>query len=216
MIFFYANLEHVFHLRLLFTWFEVVSGLQINLKKSEMVPVGSVRTVPSLEVLAATMSCKTASLPMNYLGLPLGANHKSKAIWAPILEKMECHLSEWQRLYLSKGGRATLIKSTLSSLPTYFMSLFLLPASVATHIEKIQRDFLLGGMGRGRSFIWSTEVKFVNPFIREALGFKICACLTRLYWGNGFGDLVLSKMPFGERLSLQNMVTLWEGGYLVR
>ena len=54
---------------------------------------------------------------MTYLGLPLGANFKSKSIWDPILEKMERKLSGWQRMYLSKGGRVTLIKSTLSSLP---------------------------------------------------------------------------------------------------
>ena len=37
----------------------------------------------------------------------------------------------WKRLYLSKGGRVTLIKSTLSNLPTYFLSLFPISASVA-------------------------------------------------------------------------------------
>jgi hypothetical protein len=68
---------------------------------------------------------------MTYLGLPLGANFKSKLIWDPILEKMERKLSSWQRMYLSKEGRITLIKSTLSSLPTYFMSLFPIPVSVA-------------------------------------------------------------------------------------
>ncbi|GMY20058.1 NADH--cytochrome b5 reductase 1-like [Fagus crenata] len=35
-----------------------------------MVPVGC---VPDLENLAGIMGCKTAQLPMNYLGLPLGA-----------------------------------------------------------------------------------------------------------------------------------------------
>jgi hypothetical protein len=34
-------------------------------------------------------------------------------------------------MYLSKGVRVTLIKSTLSNLPTYFMSLLPLPMSVA-------------------------------------------------------------------------------------
>ena len=34
-------------------------------------------------------------------------------------------------LYLSKGGTVTLIKSTLSNLPTYFVSLFHIPTSVA-------------------------------------------------------------------------------------
>lgn len=49
-------------------------------------------------------------------------------------------------MYLSKGGRVTLIKSTLSNLPTYFLSLFLIHASVANHIEKLHRDFLWWGI----------------------------------------------------------------------
>jgi hypothetical protein len=50
-------------------------------------------------------------------------------------------------MYLSKGGMVTLIKSTISNLPTYFLSLFPLPASVANRIEKLHRDFLWGGIG---------------------------------------------------------------------
>ena len=34
-----------------------------------------------------------------------------------------------------------LIKSMSSSLPTYYLSLFTIPVSVARHIEKLQRDF---------------------------------------------------------------------------
>jgi hypothetical protein len=45
------------------------------------------------------------------------------------------------RLYLSKGARVTLIKSTLSNLPIYFPSCFPIQLSVANRIEKIQRDF---------------------------------------------------------------------------
>jgi hypothetical protein len=99
---------------------------------------------------------------MNYLCLPLGANFKSKSIWDPIFEKMERKLSGWQRMYLSRGGRVTLIKSTLSSLPTYFMSLFPIPVSVARRIDKIQRDFLWGEWEMRRSFIWLSGVRFVG------------------------------------------------------
>ena len=68
---------------------------------------------------------------MKYLGLPLGAKFKDKTIWNPILEKMERRLAGWKLLYLSKGGRVTLIKSTLSNLPTYFLSLSPIPTVVA-------------------------------------------------------------------------------------
>ena len=37
-----------------------------------------------------------------------------------------------------------LLKSTLSSLPTYFLSLFTIPTYVANKIETLQRDFLWG------------------------------------------------------------------------
>ena len=83
---------------------------------------------------------------MKYLGLPLGASHKEETIWNPVLEKMEWRLSGWKRLYLSKGGKVTLIKSTLSNLPIYFLSLLPIPVKVANRMEKLQRDFLWSGI----------------------------------------------------------------------
>ena len=103
-------------------------GLKINLGKSELVPVG---VVNNIDLFLVVLGCKQDSLPMKYLGLPLGAKFKEKTIWNPILEKMERRLAGWKHLFLSKGGRVTLIKSTLSNLPTYFLSLFPIPASVA-------------------------------------------------------------------------------------
>ena len=103
--------------------------------------------VHNMEILVAVLGCNQGSLPMKYLGLPLGAKFKDKAIWNPILEKMERKLAGWKKLYLSKGGRVTLINSTLSNLPTYFLSLFPIPASVANHIARLQRDFLWRGLG---------------------------------------------------------------------
>jgi hypothetical protein len=81
-----------------------------------------------------------------YLGLPLGANFKEKTIWNSVLEKVERKLACWKRLYLSKGGKVTLIKSTLSNIPTYFLSLFPISVGVARMLEKLQRDFLWCGL----------------------------------------------------------------------
>ena len=167
LIFSDANPDHIFHLRLLFTWFEVISGLKINLSKLEMVPMGQ---VSHIDVLANIMGCNITHLPMSYLGLPSGAKFKSKQIWDSILEKMERKLAGWQRMYLSKGGRVMLIKSTLSSLPTYFMSLFLIPVLVSARIDSIQRNFLWGGMGEGKKFHLMNWSQVCQPLHLGGLG----------------------------------------------
>ena len=83
---------------------------------------------------------------MTYLGMPLAVSYKSPTVWNPIFEKIERKLAGWKKMYLSKGGRLTLLKSTLSSLPTYYLSLFTIPTHMANKIERLQRDFLWGGL----------------------------------------------------------------------
>ena len=104
-----------------------------------MVPIGEVDDV---HALADILGCRVGTLPISYLGMPLGASHNSPSIWNPILEKIERKMAGWKKLYLSKGGRLTLLKSMLSSFPTYYLSLFTIPTHVANRIEKLQRDFL--------------------------------------------------------------------------
>uniref|UniRef100_A0A2N9IDN0 Reverse transcriptase domain-containing protein n=1 Tax=Fagus sylvatica TaxID=28930 RepID=A0A2N9IDN0_FAGSY len=101
LVFCGATRDQLYHLKGVLLCFEAVSRLRINLGKSEIVPVGSVVDV---EALAHVLGGRIASLPMKYLGLPLGARYKSKEIWNPILEKMERRMAGWKRSYLSKGG----------------------------------------------------------------------------------------------------------------
>ena len=108
-----------------------MTGLKVNVLKTEMVPIGEVHNV---HALADILGCRIGTLPMTYLGMPLGASHKSPTIWNLILEEIERKLAGWKKLYLSKGGRLTLLKSTLSSLLTYFLSLFTIPMHVANKI----------------------------------------------------------------------------------
>ena len=62
-------------------WFEVMSRLRVNLEKSELILV---RRVENLEELAQEFGACLSS----YLGLPLGAQFKSLAIWNGIEERL--------------------------------------------------------------------------------------------------------------------------------
>ena len=123
-------------------WFEACLGLRISLEKSELIPTDRMHNI---EDLALELGCKVGGLPSCYLGMPLGPPFKSVVVWDGVEERFRKRLAMWKRRYISKGGRLTLIRSTLSSMPIYFMSFFCMPRKVRLRLEKIQRDFLWGG-----------------------------------------------------------------------
>ena len=151
------------------SWFEAVSGLRVNLSKSSILPVGQ---VDNIQLLAEILGCTIDSFPTSYLGLPLSAKFKDKPIWEPVVERFERRLSGWKSKYPSKGGRLTLIKSVLSSIPTYFLSLFPLPVSMANKLEAIHRKFLWGSFGSDSKFHFVRWNIIKNPIPDRGLGVR--------------------------------------------
>ena len=85
-----ADVEQILHVRMLLLCFQAVTGLKVNVLKTELVPIGEVNNV---HALAEIIGCRIGSLPMTYLGMPLGASHKSPYNWNPILEKFHRKLA---------------------------------------------------------------------------------------------------------------------------
>ncbi|RVW47167.1 hypothetical protein CK203_070192 [Vitis vinifera] len=107
------------------------SWLRINLAKSEILLVGEVEEVDEMVV---ELRCRVGQLPAVYLGLPLGAPNKASSMWDGVEERVRRRLALWKRQYISKGGRITLIKTTMTSMPLYQMSLFRMPKLVARSV----------------------------------------------------------------------------------
>lgn len=75
IIFCDANESQIGYLRCILHCFEAMSGLKINLTKSEMFRLGE---VPNIGNLAWILDCKISLLPLIYLGLPLMVKFKSR------------------------------------------------------------------------------------------------------------------------------------------
>ncbi|KAL6350404.1 hypothetical protein AAG906_004355 [Vitis piasezkii] len=69
-------------------------------------------------------------------------NPEELALELECKERFQRRLALWKRQYISKGGRLTLIRSTLSNMPIYYMSILRMPRLVRLRLEQIQRDFL--------------------------------------------------------------------------
>ncbi|PWA50719.1 RNA-directed DNA polymerase, eukaryota [Artemisia annua] len=94
--------------------FQKVSGLTINLLKSNLFGVG----IPFADVqnLAMLTGCQALNFPFTYLGLPIYSNMSRCKGWDPIIQKFTRRLSKWKANLLSIGGRSTLITSVLGTL----------------------------------------------------------------------------------------------------
>ena len=132
-----------------------------------------------------------------YLGLHLGRNPTACGFWDPVIKRISRRLDGWQKAYLSFGGRITLLHSCLSHIPSYFLSLFKIPASVAAKVERMQRNFLWSGVGEGK---------------RDHLVSWDAVCKSRVKGGLGIG-----KIPLRNRALLgkwlwrypRESTTLW-------
>lgn len=53
--------------------------------------------------------CSIDLTPFKFLGIPVGFNHMTFTTWRPILDYLKRKVFSWKRIFLSFGGRITLI-----------------------------------------------------------------------------------------------------------
>ncbi|GKD85569.1 RNA-directed DNA polymerase, eukaryota, partial [Tanacetum coccineum] len=90
---------------------------------------------------AKSIGCSILHTPFNYLKVKVGGIMSRLSSWDDVIAKLSARLSKWKLKSLSIGGRLTLIKSVLSSLPLYYMSSFKVPKGVLSKMESIRRNF---------------------------------------------------------------------------
>ncbi|GKE51495.1 RNA-directed DNA polymerase, eukaryota [Tanacetum coccineum] len=126
------------------------SGLRINMCKSKIMGVnvedGMVKNA------ASKLGCLVLKTPFTYLGTKVGKNAKSA--WKEVVDKVLSRLSRWKMKLLSIGGRLTLLKSVLGSMPIFHMSIFKVPSSILKSLESIRSRFFNGQDPKSNKASW--------------------------------------------------------------
>nr|GFB39521.1 RNA-directed DNA polymerase, eukaryota [Tanacetum cinerariifolium] len=74
--------------------------------------------------------------------------------WDDVISKISSRLSKWKLKLLSIGDHLSLLKSVLTSIPPYHISIFKVPIGVLNHLESIRRNFFHGVDGSDRKLVW--------------------------------------------------------------
>ncbi|KAK3199202.1 hypothetical protein Dsin_022617 [Dipteronia sinensis] len=93
ILFLDPKLEYLLNAKRILRCFELVSGLKITFHKSCLVRVGKKR--PGEEDWATAFRCVSESLPVTYLGFPMGGISSREGFWNPVVRSGE-RIRLWQ------------------------------------------------------------------------------------------------------------------------
>ena len=145
--------------------FFLISGLKINVNKSNVLGVGV--SDDEISHMAHIIGCGVSKLPFKYLGVPVGSNMSRCVNWNAVTQIFASKLSSWKAKLLSVGGRLSLIKAVLGNLPTYFMSIYLMPVSIRSKLESMRSKFFRGVDQNDNKLSW---VKWENCLASKKRG----------------------------------------------
>ncbi|QHO46030.1 LINE-1 retrotransposable element ORF2 protein [Arachis hypogaea] len=123
-----------------------------------------------------------------YLGIPLHHSRVSESTFNNIIDKMNTNLNSWKASSLSLAGRNTLVKSVLSSIPSYTMQTAFLPKATCNAIDKKCRNFFWGDTNQTRKIHLVSWKKVCEPKKSGGLGIHRASTLnhsfmTKVGWG---------------------------------
>jgi hypothetical protein len=123
--------------------FHKLSGLRVNLQKSELL----VTSMHFCQVsrLAQLIECKPIEFPLIYLGLSLSNKAITKGYYQKLIDSIQNRLPGCYASKLSMAGRIVILNSVISAITMYHMTVFMLPEWVIKAIDRIRRQFLWHG-----------------------------------------------------------------------
>ncbi|WOL01716.1 hypothetical protein Cni_G10434 [Canna indica] len=137
------KMDSLHNLRMLLRCFYLATGLQANPSKTCVVHLSGDQRLTS--VAACFLGYAAGAFPLKYLGLPLRIGNLLKGDWNELLERNDRKLADWKGRLLSRGGRLTLVNSTITSYSSYMFSMFKAPKWVLKKIDSRRRKFFWVG-----------------------------------------------------------------------
>jgi hypothetical protein len=96
-------------------------------------------------------------------------------------------LNNWKTKFLTQAGKEILIKAIAQAIPTYCMSVFLLPKALCREIQGMMQRFWWGHKENTSRIHWMSWERMGQSKAKGGLGFVIWKSLTKPCSQNKFG-----------------------------
>ena len=108
----------------------------------------------------------------SYLGLPTLIGRDKYNTFAYLKDRVWKKLQGWKGMLLSRAGKEILIKVVAQSIPTYTMSVFLLPLKLCDELNSLCAKFWWGQVGNERKIHWKSWDKLSTSKKEGGMGFQ--------------------------------------------
>ncbi|GAU14523.1 hypothetical protein TSUD_250650 [Trifolium subterraneum] len=166
-----STLAETNHLMSILKIYEEASGQEINLTKSEVFFSKNLSTTAQ-EDLSRIMGVRHVLGTGVYLGLPSMIGRKKKEVFAYLKDRTWKWINSWRGRALSKAGKEVMIKSVLQAIPSYVMSVYLLPESTIKDIERMLNSYWWGGGANNKGIRWLAWDRMSYPKALGGMGFR--------------------------------------------
>jgi hypothetical protein len=171
LIFCRANTEETAHIQSIITTYQQASGQLVNYSKSEI--IFSKRVPQDMkQAIQQILPMTTVNHLSKYLGQPTIIGRSKNQVFNFIQDKVWKKLKGWKENNLSYAGRGTLIKVVAQAIPTYLMSIFLIPKNLCNQMESMMSRFWWGSNVDQRKIHWINWKKTCKQKNLGGMGFR--------------------------------------------
>jgi hypothetical protein len=120
--------------------YEVASGQKLNHDKTSIFFSRNTSREKREEIIRLS-GLKATDRFEKYLGLPTLVGKSCSKEFKNIKDRVWNHLQNWKVKFLSQAGKEILLKAVVQAIPTYSMSVFLLPKNLCKEINRMMQNF---------------------------------------------------------------------------
>ena len=153
LLFCNANTQHWHKMEKILEIYEKASGQRLNKEKTSLFFSRNTSEAIKQELLALSGIPSTQGYD-HYLGLPAIIGRSKTKAFASIKERIWKRLQDWKLKFLSQAGKEILLKAIIQAIPTYSMSIFVLPKGLCKEINSLMQNFWWSHMKNGNRIHW--------------------------------------------------------------